>query len=338
VLADKKHYANLQSYNYYQVSEIYKANKNVDSALSYLERHLVLKDSLEGQAVLEELAALRIQFDSEKKEKEILNQRTEIAESKLAINQKNSLIIGLVILAVVLSLLGYLIYNQQKLRNSQLKKENELKIALAKIETQNRLQEQRLSISRDLHDNIGAQLTFVISSIDNLKYGSTIKDKKLENKLEKISDFTSSTIIELRDTIWAMNKSEITYEDLKIRTINFLEKADFAAQNINFEFKTQSQMDEKLSFSSFKGMNFYRIIQEAVNNAIKYAEASNIDVYIYAENERVTVDVRDNGKGFDVNIENDGNGLNNIKKRAADIGAELDINSSSNGTQIKLMV
>ena len=70
-------------------------------------------------------------------------------------------------------------YNQQKLKNRQLQKENELKDALIKIETQNRLQEQRLRISRDLHDNIGAQLTFIISSIDYLKYGFEIKNEKL---------------------------------------------------------------------------------------------------------------------------------------------------------------
>lgn len=57
----------------------------------------------------------------------------------------------------------------QKMKTLQLQK-NELKDALLKIETQNRLQEQRLQISRDLHDNIGAQLTFIISSVDSLKY------------------------------------------------------------------------------------------------------------------------------------------------------------------------
>jgi len=73
-------------------------------------------------------------------------------------------------------------YNQQKLRNSQLRKENELKTALAQIETQNRLQEQRLRISRDLHDNIGAQLTFIISSIDTLKLRFKDMNEKLSDR------------------------------------------------------------------------------------------------------------------------------------------------------------
>ncbi|HCY83071.1 MAG TPA: two-component sensor histidine kinase, partial [Xanthomarina gelatinilytica] len=106
-----------------------------------------------------------------------------------------------------------------------LKKETELKEALIKIETQNKLQDQRLRISRDLHDNIGAQLTFIISSLDNLKYGFKLPDN-LNDKLKYISEFTSSTIYELRDTIWAMNKSEISFEDLQSRISNFIEKAN----------------------------------------------------------------------------------------------------------------
>ena len=78
---------------------------------------------------------------------------------------------------------------------------------MAQIESQNKLQEQRLSISRDLHDNIGAQLTFIISSLENTKFGIPNLETAVEKRLDKISDFTRNTIVELRDTIWAMNKS-----------------------------------------------------------------------------------------------------------------------------------
>ena len=143
---------------------------------------------------------------------------------------------GLVILAIVVAILGYLLFNQQKLKNQQLQKESELKEALIKIESQNKLQEQRLSISRDLHDNIGAQLTFIISSIDNLQYGFKITNEKLTNKLSSISEFTKETIYELRDTIWAMNKSEISLEDLQTRISNYIDKANKASDVINFNF------------------------------------------------------------------------------------------------------
>jgi signal transduction histidine kinase len=86
-------------------------------------------------------------------------------------------------------------------QNRQLEQESQLKLAISKIETQNKLQQQRLDISRDLHDNIGAQLTFIISSVDNIKYGFEIENPNLNSKLDRISNFTKSTIVELRDTI-----------------------------------------------------------------------------------------------------------------------------------------
>jgi len=172
-----------------------------------------------------------------------------------------------------------LIYRQQRLKNQQQEQEFELKSAISKIETQNKLHEQRLSISRDLHDNIGAQLTFVISSIDNLKYGNKITDSKINNQLTKISDFTKSTIIELRDTIWAMNNSEFKVEDLYARILNFIEKAKSAKDDIHFKFVIDDQL-KSLTFSSVIGINLYRTIQEAVNNAIKYSEAKDIEVKV----------------------------------------------------------
>src|SRR5690606_13799398 len=140
-----------------------------------------------------------------------------IAERETEIKRKNTqfFILGLIILGLVV--IGYLIYRQQKMKNKQQQQEFELKSAISKIETQSKLQEQRLQISRDLHDNIGSQLTFIISSVDNIKYAFDITNTKLNDKLSGISEFAKSTIVELRDTIWAMNKSEITFEDLQIR-------------------------------------------------------------------------------------------------------------------------
>ncbi|WP_431109735.1 tetratricopeptide repeat-containing sensor histidine kinase [Winogradskyella poriferorum] len=336
--ASKKKYGRLLSYNYYQLSDIYKKTNKTDSALHYLEQHLKLKDSLEGQEVLEELASLRVKFDTEKKEKEILSQRADLAEKELDLSKKNIYILGLGALAVVLGLLGYLFYNQQKLKNHQLQKENQLKDALLKIETQSKLQEQRLRISRDLHDNIGAQLTFIISSLDNLRYGFKIPEK-LGNKLRGISEFTTTTIHELRDTIWAMNKDKITFEDLQIRISNFIDQANLAAQNIKFSFNVDTSLDDDIAFTSVKGMNIYRIIQEAINNALKYAEATYINVDISEENNKMIVRIKDNGKGFDENSVKLGNGLNNMKKRAEDIKAQLSIQSVvGEGTDIRLQI
>ncbi|WP_426431062.1 tetratricopeptide repeat-containing sensor histidine kinase [Winogradskyella sp. HB-48] len=321
----------LQNYSQY-----YEAIDNNDKALSYYKEFSKVRDSILNLETNSKIAELEIEFQTEKKEKEILSQRADLAEKELDISKKNNYILGLGALAAVLGLLGYLFYNQQKLRNRQLQKENQLKDALLKIETQNKLQEQRLRISRDLHDNIGAQLTFIISSLDNLKYGFKIPEK-LGNKLKGISEFTTTTIHELRDTIWAMNKDEITFEDLQIRISNFIEQANLAAQKIKFNFNVDASVDNDMPFTSVKGMNIYRIIQEAINNAVKYAEASSINVNILKVHDKMLIKIKDDGKGFDEKNVKLGNGLNNMKKRADEINAQCSISSKlGEGTTITI--
>ncbi|PWH84494.1 two-component sensor histidine kinase [Algibacter marinivivus] len=317
----------------------YSKRKNTDSILHYYSAHKKLNSSIYSNRVTEEIAEVQERYNTAEREKEILTQRADIAEKELNLNKKNTQLIGLGVLAIVLSVLGYLLFSQQKLKNRQLQKEKELSEALIKIETQNRLQEQRLRISRDLHDNIGAQLTFIISSIENLQYGFKIKNEKLTNKLSNISGFTKETIYELRDTIWAMNKNAISLEDLETRISNFIDKADVSASSIQFDFKIDKAISKNIKFTSVEGMNIYRIIQEAVNNAIKYSEAKTVLVNVFKKDQSVQIEIQDDGKGFDLNMQKDGNGLNNIKKRAQDIDALLSITSSENkGTSIILQL
>lgn len=333
----KKQYRNLTQYNYKMLSDIYKTLNNADSALYYFEQYASVKDSVHSVEIQERISALNIEFETEKKENQILQQRAQLAEKDLEVRRKNTFIFGSLGLALILGLIGYLLYNQQKLKNRQLQKEGELTTALAKIETQNKLQEQRLRISRDLHDNIGAQLTFIISSIDNLKYGFTNIEEKLGNKLSSISNFTSQTIYELRDTIWAMNKETITFEDLQVRIANFIEHAKNASESTEFSFNIDKDVDQNHVFTSVEGMNIYRIIQEAVNNSLKYASAEEIEVNISKENSNYTIGIADNGKGFDLNTIELGNGLNNMKKRAREIGGIIEFISKRNsGTRIIL--
>ncbi|MEE3244287.1 MAG: sensor histidine kinase [Bacteroidota bacterium] len=337
-VAHAQDYRFLEQYTYQQLSKAYKNLRQTDSALFYLERYEVFKDSINGLEVDKKIAELNLNYETEKKENQILEQRAQLAEKDLEVRRKNAFIYGSLALAFVLGLLGYLIYSRQKLKNSQLQKEHELQVALAKIETQNRLQEQRLRISRDLHDNIGSQLTFIISSIDNLKYQLKDADSGIIEKLSMISAFTSTTINELRDTIWAMNKEKISVEDLQTRISNFIERAQSSKDSVQFSFDFNTKQAPDFIFTSIEGVNIYRVIQEAVNNALKYAEAQNIQVTMQVwDADQFKVAVVDDGNGFDLKNHKQGNGLGNMKKRVQDIGATLQIETQpTQGTRVIL--
>lgn len=334
-IANRNGLKTIKETGYKKFSKLYEAQGDFKKSNEYLKDYLAVKDSILNEENARIIAETETKYETEKKEKEILEQRALVAETKLEVKRKNTMLYGSLGFALLLGLLGYLFYSQQRLKNRQLQKEGELKTALAKIETQNRLQEQRLRISRDLHDNIGAQLTFIISSLDNLKYGFKDMGEKLSGKLSGISGFTSQTIYELRDTIWAMNKESITFEDLQARISNFIDQAKVASEKTSFSFEIASEVNKEHILTSVEGMNSYRVIQEAVNNALKYSEATKIDVKISEEHGAISIAIKDNGKGFNRNEIEAGNGLNNMKKRARDLGANFSINSSSGeGTSV----
>ncbi|MBC7642672.1 MAG: hypothetical protein H7174_10120, partial [Flavobacterium sp.] len=276
---------------YSTYSNMYAEKNDYKNSLKNFKLHIKYKDSILNIESLKSVKELETKYQTEKKEKQIIAQQ---AEAK----QKNIYLIGITVLALLISLVGFLIYKQQKQKNQQIIQENELKSAIAVIENQNKLQEQRLSISRDLHDNIGSQLTFIISSVDNVKYGFDITNEKLDNKLTNISSFAKDTILELRDTIWAMNSNEISYEDLEVRINNFIEKAKLSQEKISFSFAIDDNLKSK-KLTSVQGMNIYRTIQEAINNALKYSEADIIAVNIKQQNNQTVINIKDNGKGFD---------------------------------------
>ena len=304
-----------------------------DSVKYYFAKFEHLNDSIYNNKVIAKITDIETKYKTAEKEKQIAIQKEELLEKELAIKNRNLYTILLISALLILGIIFYAVHKKNQFKKKQLQKEIDLKDALATIKTQNRLQEQRLRISRDLHDNIGSQLTFIISSIDNLKFISKDANQKLKDKLSNISSFTSDTIHQLRDTIWAMNKSEITVEDLHTRILSFVEKAKIASENINFE--VNYDIDKNTSFSSLAGMNIFRVIQEAINNALKYADASKIEILLKKKEDEFEVIVKDNGIGFDINTVDLGNGLSNMEKRMAEIDGKVQVKSElKKGTKI----
>jgi signal transduction histidine kinase len=314
---------------YETYSLINSSKKDFKKAYDYHKLYAKTKDSLLNIDNLKAVEEINTKYQTAEKEKQLLQKEVET-------KKKTTTIIILSLLAVFISIVGFLIYRQQRLKNTQQKQEFELQTAIAQIENQNKLHEQRLSISRDLHDNIGAQLTFIISSVENLKFGFPTMDISVKKHLSSISDFTKTTIVELRDTIWAMNANEFTFDDLSSRIYNFIEKAQTAKEKTTFKFTIDENL-KAITFSSLEGINLYRTIQEAVNNAIKYADATQISVQVSKVPKGITIEISDNGKGFDSTQIELGNGIINMQKRIEEINGSFQIHSEvSKGTKITI--
>ena len=332
-LSIKNNFQSLQKYCAQYLTKSFLLKNDYKNAYQFNTIYQSLKDSILNVQTNNKVAELQIEFETTKKEKEITHQKEELLQQELEIKTKNlfSIILGLGLL--VLGLIAYFIYKKKQ----QLSKELKLKDALAIAQTQNKLQDQRLRISRDLHDNIGSQLTFIISSIDNLKFISKSVDEKFISKLSTINLFTANTISQLRDTIWAMNKQTISYEDFHGRVLTFIEKAKIVKENVKFNY--MSHVNNSINFSSINGITLFRVIQESINNVLKHANATQIDIDINDDLNTINISIKDNGDGFDINTIEFGNGLNNMHKRIEEINGELEITSTMHkGTSILIRI
>lgn len=319
-----------------RMANAYRELGDHQNASIYYQETIKLQDTIQKNK--ETIATNEIfeKYQSSEKEKEILLQRAQIAEKNASISQKNTAIYAMIAGVLVLLALGYLVYNQQQLKNRQLQKENELKDALLKVETQNKLHEQRLKISRDLHDNIGSQLTFIISSIDNLKYSLKDATPEFTERLSNINFFTRNTINQLRDTIWAMNKDTISFEDLELRMMNHIGQAKLLT---GAEIEFTNNVFEEITFSSLVGINIFRIMQEAINNAIKHAEAEKINIHFTYNDKEYILLINDTGKGFNYATVAEKSGIENMELRAEEIQGKLTVISGiGHGTTINLTI
>lgn len=310
----------------------HKAKGELNAAMDYLEQYSTLKDSIFKDERVKMLGELEAKYQVQTKERELAESRAALVENELLVKNRNNQILLLVVFLLIILGVAFFIYYRQKTKNRHLEQEAKLQQIYAEQETQKQLHEQRNRISSDLHDNIGAQLTFIVSSLDNLKFFELSKEK-MASKIDQISAFTVETVNELRDTIWAMNKDNISLGDLQTRLAGLIAKAKSACPQINFELEIPDDLEMDLLLNSMEGVNYYRVAQEALNNAIKHSNADQIKIVFSRNKNHVRVCIEDNGKGIDqAGI---GNGLGNMRNRAERIGRELKIDSElGQGTQV----
>ncbi|MBK7213230.1 MAG: sensor histidine kinase [Bacteroidales bacterium] len=197
------------------------------------------------------------------------------------------------------------------------------------IESERRLYEQKSQIARELHDNVGARLSMMLNTMDWLG-----KKPQLEmNDLNEIKENTKAVIQGLRDSIWVMDKSQISSEEL-FDKIKYYTNQILRSSPVHFTFDDFTH--KPINLNTTQALNLFRIVQESLNNAMKYSKASHIAISLSYEGETgIVFKISDNGIGFDTTRVINGHGLRNMQVRAGEINANLTIQSVINeGTSI----
>ena len=223
---------------------------------------------------------------------------------------------SLVIVAIVLLLYGLYQY--------QLRKRLEL-------------ERLRLRIARDLHDDIGSALSniHIISSMALKKQN---ENGNAHHVMAKIKDSTKTILENMQDIVWAINPRHDSLAQVLVRMNDFTGEI-CESPGIDYSLQIDDHL-ESIKLDVSKRKDLFLIFKEAINNAVKYSDASHINIHLYKKSPGwLALVIRDNGKGFDLDEMQSGNGLKNMQERAKEMGGRINIQSTHGlGTEVALLV
>ncbi len=232
----------------------------------------------------------------------------------------------IILLCAVLSIGGTVRYLELK----------KIKQKIKKLEEKQALEKERTRIARDMHDEIGANLTRIslLSGIIN----SQSDKKKNDASLNQITHSINETIEKLDEIVWAVNPSNDNLKNLAGYIIEYAE-IFFEVSEIKCRFNLPDIIDE-INLSSEKRHHLFLVVKEALNNVLKYSQAKRVTISLFIESSFFTFTIKDDGKGFcPDSISSTSNGIKNMKERISLIEGEFKLISEvGEGTEIRLKI
>lgn len=327
-----------------QLSECYKNLNNIEKAFEFSEKSRILNDSIlnaENQKVFNEI---QTKYETEKKEKEILELRTANLQVDVKrIRNKNLMFGSFAILLVTIIMVVFLLKNAKKKQllihqNIKIKEQEfaqQLKIQeLAGIDAILEAQEkEQIRIADDLHDNLGSKIATLKLYIDDIS--PKITSNKNEELLEKIKLLAEETYREVRKIAHnknfgvLINKGLIPSIKLVANEISGTDRLKIEVININVKKHIKNNIE----------IQVFRIIQELLTNILKHARASEVVIQFSEENDILNILVEDNGIGFNIETPSAGIGITNIEKRIEKLNGEVVFDTTpGNGTTVILNI
>ena len=208
---------------------------------------------------------------------------------------------------------------------------------LRKLQMEQEVQKEKQRLSRDLHDNLGSQITWLSNNINQLETAQQ-QEQPVKQKLNRLKEGAGGLMNTLRETIWVLNKDRISCVDLFDKVVSHAVR--YIEPYPSMQLQTEEKISSTIQLGSSQALQLFRICQEAITNSCKHAEATLLSIKANADKKHFSIVISDDGKGFDLNNENPGHyGLQNMKQRAEESNLQLKIESTPDkGTAITVSV
>lgn len=334
---------------YETLADIHEANGSYSQALKYRKLEMEYYEKAVNEKQHATLQNMRTRYDVEKKEQSI----RQLTERNAYQNKIKNLYIGIIIL--ILALLFFIVTwfrNKRKadaalLNMAQLKQqEAELKTELetAKREEREReyqtllnetqqhqlksylsgLESERSRLARELHDSVSNELVAVHMKIEQDHF-----DK------DNLKDTLRSLHTQVRGISHALMPPAFSYAALSDILEDYTgRQQEHRRENIQLSIEKETEWN---ALPASVALNVYRIVQEAVTNALKHADATNIFIRLEKQEDEFRLLIVDDGEGFDTRTNTNGIGLKTIRERAEDLSGQFTIVSETGkGTEIEV--
>jgi signal transduction histidine kinase len=194
------------------------------------------------------------------------------------------------------------------------------------------LERVRTRIATDLHDEIGTNLSLIAMVSEVANQTAQRRDPQVAGWLSLIASTSRETVDAMSDIVWAVNPNRDRLGDLTQRMRRVADEACSAA-NVALVFITPAD-DSDLTLGVDTRRELFLIFKEAMSNIMRHAHCTEMRIELRLEDHALQLRLSDNGRGFEVSSASTGNGLVNMRRRAQQLGGELDISSGATGTTI----
>jgi signal transduction histidine kinase len=305
----------------YNLAYAHYYNNDNEKAFYNLDQYHFVQNELESNEHAEELKELEVKYEAVKKEQ-------EIAELNRTSERKDTILYGSIAGATALLSIALLIIrnlrlknmSQRKLREEENKSYEKSKEIIALNASLQGTDTERRRVAMELHDGIGVLGSTILLKLSGLK--KAINDEKMQSRLEDGLDMLKDLNTEVRNISHALMPSSLSKLGLN-QAIE--EMVEHVRDSTEIKVKYSFTLTDEPSDQNFQ-TTVYRMVQELINNTLKYGEATQIQIKIGKADGKIQLDYEDNGNGCTLDdLKSRGNGYHSISSRARFYRGTVDV-------------
>lgn len=306
----------------HQLSSIYGITEDYEKAFKFHISSHNLLEQIKNKEVQAKLNEAEIRYKTAEKDKAIALQSVQLLESKRQLARKNFWMLSIAAGAVIFILAALLIilqYRRKRKIEAQEKEIDQLKAMM------NGEEKERVRLSRELHDGVGSMLAAIKMNAGSIR-SAYQQGIPVGDGLDKIITMLQETSSEVRTTAHNLMPDVLTRYDLQEAVIQYIQKVN-SSHDIRIDFHVPEPLRD---LNKPAELLLYRMIQELIQNVLKHAEATHIEVQLLQLGNEISLMVEDNGKGMHTTyVETDKDNLqsftDDLKPEEHNVAASIDI-------------